>query len=106
MAVRMQDMSRRRKDPLRALSADERHELTRLSRSQGAPAAQVARAAALLAVADGQSCLAAARPAGPVAATATPWRPGSPASTARGSPRYGRPSHGGRPTLRYGDEQQ
>src|SRR3954467_10336371 len=57
-------MSRRWKDPLRVLSADERSELTCLSRSQHASAAQVARATALLAVADGQSYLAAARQAG------------------------------------------
>lgn len=57
-------MSRRQKDPLRALSAEEREELRRLSYSQSAPAAQVARATALLAVADGQSYLAAARQAG------------------------------------------
>jgi hypothetical protein len=56
-------MSRRQKDPLRGLSTEEREELTRLSYSQSAPAAQVARATALLAVADGQSYLAAARQA-------------------------------------------
>jgi transposase len=48
-------MSRRQKEPLRPLSGAERTFLLRLSRSQGAPAAQVARARALLAVADGQS---------------------------------------------------
>ena len=64
MICRGVDMSRRQKDPLRALSAEEREELTRLSYSQSAPAAQVARATALLAVADGQSYLAAARQAG------------------------------------------
>src|SRR3954453_804104 len=66
-------MSRRRKDPLRTLSADERSELARLSRSRHAPAAQVARATALLAVgggagvvavAGGRSYLTAARRAG------------------------------------------
>ena len=49
---------------MRGLSTEEREELTRLSYSQSAPAAQVARATALLAVADGQSYLAAARQAG------------------------------------------
>ena len=44
-------MSRRRKDPLRPLTDPERAELTRLSRSAAAPAAQVAHAVALLAVA-------------------------------------------------------
>jgi hypothetical protein len=57
-------MSRRQKDPLRAVSAEERAELIRLSCSQSTPAAWVARATALLAVADGQSYLAAARQAG------------------------------------------
>src|SRR3954463_16634273 len=48
-------MSRRQKDLLRPLSDAERLSLSRLSRSQSAPAAQVARARAVLAVADGQS---------------------------------------------------
>jgi hypothetical protein len=48
-------MSRRQKEPLRALSDEERMTLVRLSRSRRAPAAQVARATALLAVAEGQS---------------------------------------------------
>ncbi len=48
-------MSRRRKDPLRPLTADERQELTRLSRSPSAPAAQVERARALLAIAKSRS---------------------------------------------------
>jgi hypothetical protein len=46
-------MSRRQKDPLRLLNEAERTSLSRLSRSQSAPAAQVARARALLAVAEG-----------------------------------------------------
>jgi transposase len=46
-------MSRRKKDPLRALTADELRELTRFSRSQAAPAAEVIRAKVLLAVARG-----------------------------------------------------
>ena len=54
-------MSRRHKDPLRSLSEAERTSLWRLSRSQSAPAAQVARARALLAVAEGQSYTAAAQ---------------------------------------------
>src|SRR3954452_24119652 len=57
-------MSRRQTNPLRAVSAEERTALTQLSRSQRMPAAQVARAVALLAVADGQSYTAAARKAG------------------------------------------
>jgi transposase len=46
-------VSRRRKDPLRSLTAEERQELTRLSRSHTAPAVRVARAVMLIAVADG-----------------------------------------------------
>src|SRR3982750_3080440 len=47
-------MSRRQTDPLRRLADAERMVLSRLGRSRNAPAAQVARARALLAVADGQ----------------------------------------------------
>src|SRR3954471_12246226 len=57
-------MSCHQKDPLRPLTADERQELTRLSRSLSAPAAQVERARALLAIADGASYTAAAHQVG------------------------------------------
>ncbi len=57
-------MSRRKKDPLRPLTELERGELTRLSRSQAAPAVQVARAVMLLAVADGDDYQQAAHAAG------------------------------------------
>jgi transposase len=57
-------MSRRRKDPLRRLTDDERRGLTRLSRSRTEPAARVARAVVLLAVAGGSDYQAAARAAG------------------------------------------
>ncbi len=56
-------MSRRQKEPLRAVTAEERYFLECLSRSQSQPAAQVARAKALLMVADGHSYIAAARAA-------------------------------------------
>src|SRR5262245_7595617 len=46
-------MTRRRKGPRRDLTDGERRELTALSRSRAAPAAEVARAIALLAVAAG-----------------------------------------------------
>jgi transposase len=96
-------MSRRQKDPLRALSADERRELARLSRSHRAAAAQVARAIALLAVADGQSYLAAARRAGrrdgdTVAAWVARFNREGLAAV--------RPAHGGGPPIRYADQQQ
>jgi transposase len=57
-------MSRRRKDPLRPLTDDERQELIRLSRSPAAPAVRVARALVLLAVAGGSDYQEAARSAG------------------------------------------
>jgi transposase len=57
-------MTRRQKDPLRALTAEEREVLERLSRAQREPASHVARAKALLAVAAGESYTAAARAAG------------------------------------------
>ena len=96
-------MSRHQKDSLRILSAEEREELTRLSSSQSAPAAQVARATALLAVADGQSYLAAARQAGrrdndTVAAWVARFNR---AGMAAVMPRHG----GGRP-IRYGAAEQ
>jgi hypothetical protein len=53
-------MSRQQKDPLRPLRDTERVSLVRLSRSASAPAAQVARARALLVVAEGLSYTAAA----------------------------------------------
>jgi hypothetical protein len=57
-------MSRRQKDPLRELTDPEREELTRLSRSQAAPAVEVTRANILLAVARGDDYQAAARSVG------------------------------------------
>src|SRR5215203_4890151 len=97
-------MSRHRKDPLRPLTPDEHKELTRLSRSQTAPAAQVDRARALLAIADGASYTAAAHLVGRGHnETISAWvsrfnREGLSAV---------RPHHGGGPRIRYGgDEQQ
>src|SRR5215212_245437 len=96
-------MSRRRKDPLRALSTDERSGLARVSRSQRASAAQVARATALLAVADGRSYLDAARRAG--------RRDGD--TVAAWVARFNReglsamsPTHGGGPPIRYADQRR
>jgi transposase len=57
-------MSRRKKDPLRELTDPERQELTRLSRSQAAPAVEVVRAKILLAVARGDDYQTAARAVG------------------------------------------
>src|ERR687883_1581439 len=96
-------MSRRQKDPLRPLSEAERTSLSRLSRLQSAPAAQVARARALLAVAEGQSYTAAARLVGrEVGDTVARWvarfnRDGLAAVV---------PPHGGGHQVRYGDAEQ
>ena len=57
-------MSRRKKEPLRPLTDDERRELTRIGRSRAAPAAEVARAVILLAVGRGDDYQQAARAAG------------------------------------------
>jgi transposase len=57
-------MAGQQKDPLRSLTPQERAYLERLSRSRSDPAARVARAKELLAVADGASYQAAARTAG------------------------------------------
>ena len=57
-------MTRRQKDPLRPLTEEERKLLARISRSHAEPASHVARAKALLAVADGMSYTAAAKAAG------------------------------------------
>jgi len=65
-------MSRRRKGPLRNLTDPERAELVRLSRSSAAPAAQVAHAVALLAVAAGSDYQSAARAAGRRSGDAVP----------------------------------
>jgi transposase len=96
-------MSRHRNDPLRLLTTDERKELTRLSRSQTAPAAQVDRARALLAIADGASYTAAAHLVGRGHnETISAWvsrfnREGLSAV---------RPHHGGGPRIRYGADAQ
>ena len=57
-------MTRRRKDPLRVITPEERAWLERISRATSEPASHVARARALLAVADGQTYQAAAAAAG------------------------------------------
>jgi transposase len=96
-------MSRRQKDPLRPLSDAERMTLSRLSRSQSAPAAQVARGRALLAVAEGQSHTTAARLVGRhTGDTVARWvagfnRDGLAALV---------PRHGGGHRIRYGEVEQ
>src|SRR3954463_9800700 len=96
-------MSRRQKDPLCPLSEAERTSLSRLSQSQIAPAAQVARARALLAVVEGQSYTAAAHLVGrEVGDTVARWvagfnRDGLAAVV---------PHHGGGHRVRYGEAEQ
>src|SRR3954451_18488956 len=92
-------LSRHQKAPLRPLTADERKELTLLSRSLNAPAAEVERARALLAIADGATYTAAAHQVGRRhTETPSPWvsrfnRDGLAAV---------RPGHGGGARIRYG----
>src|SRR5256885_3977712 len=92
-------MSRGQNDPLRPLTPTERNTLTRLSRSLSAPAAQVERARALLAIADGATYTAAAHQVGRRhTETISAWvsrfnRDGLAAV---------RPGHGGGPRIRYG----
>ena len=96
-------MSRYRKDPLRPLAPEERKELSRLSRLQSAPAAQVARARALLAVADGASYTAAAHLVSrghneTISAWVSRFNREGLAAV--------RPHHGGGPRIRYGAQEQ
>src|ERR671921_1378657 len=96
-------MSRHQKAPLRLLPPGGRKELTRLSRSPSAPAAEVDRARALLAIADGASYTAAAHLVGRGHnETISAWvsrfnREGLSAV---------RPHHGGGPRIRYGAQEQ
>jgi transposase len=96
-------MSRHQKAPLRPLTPDERIALTRLSRSPSAPAAQVERARALLAIADGASYTAAAHQIGRRhTETLSAWvsrfnRDGLAAV---------RPGHGGGARIHYGTDAQ
>jgi hypothetical protein len=91
------------KDPLRPLTYEEREVLEQISRARSEPASHVARAKALLAVADGQSYTAAARAAG--------RRSGDAVSQLVS--RFNReglaavePRHGGGPPIVYGVEER
>ncbi len=96
-------MSRHRKNPLHPLTADERKALTCLSRSQSSPAAQVDRARALLAIADGASYTAAAHRVGRGhTETISAWV----SRFNRGGLAAVRPHHGGGPRIRYGAQEQ
>jgi transposase len=96
-------MSRRQKDPLRPLLEAERASLLRLSRSGAAPAAQVARARALLAVAEGQGYTAAAHLVGRrTGDTVARWVAGFNSAGLAGVV----PRHGGGHPIRYGEAEQ
>jgi transposase len=96
-------MSRQQKDPVRSLQDMERVSLARLSRSASAPAAQVAHARALLAVAEGLSYTAAAQLVGRrTGDTVARWVAGF----NRGALAAVVPRHGGGQPLRYGAVEQ
>jgi transposase len=96
-------VSRRKKDPLRPLTDEEREVLGQISRAQSEPASHVARAKALLGVAGGGNYAAAARTAG--------RRSGDAVSQL--TSRFNReglaaiePRHGGGPPVIYGVEER
>jgi transposase len=96
-------MTRRQKDPLRVLSVEERGVLEQISRAHSDPASHVARAKALLAVADGASYTQAAQVAG--------RRSGD--AVAQLVSRFNQeglaaiePRHGGGPPIEYGLEER
>jgi hypothetical protein len=96
-------MAQRRKEPLRPLTADERAELARAARASSEPAGRVARARALLAVADGARCTEAARAAGRRSGDAV-------AHLVARFNRHGLSAldagHGGGPPVRYGPDER
>jgi transposase len=92
-------MTRRKKEPLRPLTADERGWLERVARSRAEPEGHVARAKAFLAVADGRSYTEAAALAGRrVGDTVSAWV----ARFNREGLAALEPGHGGGPPARYG----
>jgi transposase len=95
-------MSRRKKDPLRKLTEEEREWLGRISRSQTESAVHVARAKQVLAVADGDSYIEAAQKSGRKSGDAV----------AQLVSRFNQeglnailPRHGGGPAIKYGAEE-
>jgi transposase len=96
-------MGQHQKNPLRPVSEQEKEVLKQVSRGQREPASHVARAKALLAVAEGQSFTAAAKAAGR----------GSGDAVAQLVARFNEeglaalePRHGGAPVLKYGAAEQ
>ncbi len=96
-------MTRQRKDPLRPLTQEEREILEQIARAQREPSSHVARAKALLAVADGKSYEAAAQAAGrrsndAVSQLVSRFNQEGIAAV--------EPGHGGGPALKYGVVEQ
>jgi len=92
-------MSRCQKDPLRPLSEEERTVLEQVSRAQSEPASHVARARALLSVADGSTYTAAAQLVGRCCGdVVSQWVA---KFNAEGLAAL-EPGHGGGPTIIYG----
>jgi len=96
-------MTRRKKDPLRSITDEERRWLERISRSRAEPEGHVARAKALLAVADGRTYAEAAALAGRrVGDTVSAWV----ARFNREGLAAIEPGHGGGPPVRYGEAER
>ena len=96
-------MTRRRKDPLRPLTQEERKLLEQIARAESEPASHVARAKALLAVAAGKTYGAAAQAAGrrsndAVSQLVSRFNQEGLAALA--------PRHGGGPEIKYGAVEQ
>ena len=96
-------MTRRQKDPLRALTDEERSVLEQVSRGQSEPASHVARAKVLLAVAGGQSYTDAAKAAGRRSGDAVSHLV---ARFNQAGVMALEPGHGGGPTIKYGAAEQ
>jgi hypothetical protein len=96
-------MTRRRKDPLRPLTQEEQEILEQIARASSEPASHVARAKALLAVAEGKSYGAAAQAAGRRSNDAV-------SQLVSGFNQEGlaalEPRHGGGPAIKYGAVEQ
>ena len=96
-------MTRRRKDPLRPVTQEEREILEQIARARSEPASHVARAKALLAVAEGKTYGAAAQAAGRRSNDAV----------SQLVARFNQeglvalePRHGGGPAIKYGADEQ
>lgn len=96
-------MTRRKKEPLRLLSAREREVLERISRAQSDPASQVARAKLLLKVADGASYVKAAEAVGRLSGDAVSNLVSRVNEEGLAAVE---PRHGGGPAITYGMEER